>query len=151
MRQILSVSCITGVDSSLQVPRYPLATQLEGHSDCGSKGPPRLTGTLMASTGEPTEKQASGFDDKTTYLPREIKIKIPITNNCILDYTGFWTIDNLPKFLTKKRIRGLLVIAIRPYCHRRVSVKVVELRVERLFYFWPLFLLRPSILSSIGG
>lgn len=40
MQQILSVGCITGVDSSLQVPRYPSATQLEGSSDCGSKGPP---------------------------------------------------------------------------------------------------------------
>lgn len=32
------------------------------------QGSSKLTGTLMASTGEPTEKQASGFGDKTTCL-----------------------------------------------------------------------------------
>lgn len=114
MRQILSVSCITGVDSSLQVPRYPLATQLEGPNDCGSKGPPRLTGTLMASTGEPTEKQASGFGDKTTLLAsRDIWILRSRYRYPTIAYQtiqAFGPSTTSPNFQRKKML-GLEVIA----------------------------------------
>lgn len=43
-------------DSSLQVPGYPLATQLQCSQQLWVLGSPKTAGTLMASTGDPTER-----------------------------------------------------------------------------------------------
>lgn len=75
----------------------PLATQLQSPQRCGSKGPPKLTGTLMAIAGELTEKQVSAFRDETTCLERclDLKINMPINTVTLSEYTDFWTIQQL--------------------------------------------------------